>query len=347
MLMMRRMMFHELSHVHRASLPVCVCDYMSEVLWSDADCALERSQICRYRRAPRHQLPAPRTPSRASLMAFCCTGRSGQPVAEVEASASFSELTMHSLSVAGIQPVNLTTREANRDQVMEQRRSAYHQITEMPTPSREKTRVALAAQPANHRMSRVGTMARGILVKNMEHSSKEGKDMTPIVAHHGAAAGLIARLRTLGLASVEMEGDGNCQFRSVADQLFGSQQHHSFVRATAVAHMRKSSDFFGMYFETPGEYQAYLRDMGRNRTWGDELTLRACVEAFGCVTHVVTSEAQNWYLVYRPDSPPEPASVAQLCEKNKLPTPKPGKDIFINYISPIHYNAVAALVTSP
>ena len=30
-------------------------------------------------------------------------------------------------------------------------------------------------------------------------------------------------------------------------------------------------------------------------------TLRAAVEAYGCVAHVVTSAESNWYLVYRPE----------------------------------------------
>ena len=49
--------------------------------------------------------------------------------------------------------------------------------------------------------------------------------------------------------AIPVEADGNCQFRAMADQLFGSQEHHVFVRAIAIAHMKGASDFFGMYFE--------------------------------------------------------------------------------------------------
>ena len=38
------------------------------------------------------------------------------------------------------------------------------------------------------------------------------------------------RLGSLGLSSLEMEGDGNCQFRALADQLFGHQKHHALTR---------------------------------------------------------------------------------------------------------------------
>ena len=107
--------------------------------------------------------------------------------------------------------------------------------------------------------------------------------------------------------------------------------------------MRNASDFFGMYFDGEHEFAEYLKDMARSRTWGDELTLRACVEAFGCVAHVITSESMNWYLVYTPESPPDERALAQACAKRNLRPPKARKEIFISYVSPIHYNAIAAL----
>ena len=190
-------------------------------------------------------------------------------------------------------------------------------------------------------------MVRGNLVKNLEKVSKEPQlELLSKEQSLGSARGLTQRLASLGLASVEMEGDGNCQFRSVADQLFGSQEYHAVVRAVAIAHMRDvAADFFGMYFESEREYSAYITDMSRSRTWGDELTLRACVEAFGCIAHVITSESANWYLVYQPDTTPDADALAALCAKKGLVPPRAKKEIFVSYISPIHYNAVAAAAT--
>ena len=52
---------------------------------------------------------------------------------------------------------------------------------------------------------------------------------------------------------------------------------------------------------------------------------------------------RNWYLVYTPESTPDEAALARACAKKKLPPPKARKEIFVSYISPIHYNAIAAL----
>jgi len=153
--------------------------------------------------------------------------------------------------------------------------------------------------------------------------------------------GLESRLSSFGMSTKEMDGDGNCQFRSFAFNLFGEQNHHAVTRKAAITHMEKHKDFFAMFFESPGEFKKYLRDMARPKTWGDELTLRAVVEAYGCEAHVVTSEPANWYLVYQPESQDQDRADPKvaLCPKGCEP-PKLGKQIFLSYVSPIHYNSI-------
>mmetsp|Transcript_58242 Transcript_58242/g.154845 ORF Transcript_58242/g.154845 Transcript_58242/m.154845 type:complete len:148 (+) Transcript_58242:76-519(+) len=141
-----------------------------------------------------------------------------------------------------------------------------------------------------------------------------------------------------------MEGDGNCQFRAMAFNLFGSQSHHATVRQAACAHMQKEAEFFSIFFDGDAEFGNYMRDMKRNRTWGDELTLRAVVEAYCCEAHVVTSEPANWYLVYSPETTEVNAKVAAVPRGCALP--QKGKQVFLSYISPVHYNAVVASADS-
>ena len=262
--------------------------------------------------------------------------------AQKQNSATFNEMLAKSLKSAKVEPVMVPTRDQTRkDLILAQRmsmRASMSNPSTLPNAS-AKAPHALSSQPVNHRMSRIGTMKRGMLVKNIEQVSNEQQRGQ---SGMGTAATLRQRLASLGLVSVEMEGDGNCQFRAVSDQLFGSQKHHAVVRTLAVQHMRAMSDFFSIYFESPLEFDGYLREMARSRTWGDELTLRAIVEAFGCQAHVVTSEAANWYLVYRPEAQPDRAALQALCAKKKLRPPREAKEVFITYISPVHYNAIAA-----
>ena len=162
-------------------------------------------------------------------------------------------------------------------------------------------------------------MHRGEIVRGLEESASSESDIGV-----GTSASIVKRLHQLGLDSVEMAGDGNCQFRAIADNLFGSQSHHAVVREAATRHMKKHASFFGIYFEAAHEFHAYLRDMGRSRTWGDELTLRAIVDGFGVVAHLITSDAEHWHSVYAAPSAQADARV-----------------LFLAYIAPIHYNTLA------
>ena len=221
-----------------------------------------------------------------------CCGKQDMPVSDPNGPPRPSGRASTLLASAGVQPIRHQTRDADRSEVLLQREAAAATAKNLK-PTKQPTRVALVGAPQlrSNRMSRLGSVARFQVVKALQETSSAEDAARLTRPNMGSAAGLVERLHSLGLDSVEMEGDGNCQFRSIADQLFGSQQHHALVRALAMAHMRAAADFFGMYFETQGEFEAYLSDMARSRTWGDELTLRACVEAFGCVAHVVTSES--------------------------------------------------------
>lgn len=145
----------------------------------------------------------------------------------------------------------------------------------------------------------------------------------------GGASLLQQRLRYAGLEQVEMVGDGNCQFRALSHQLYNSQEEHAYVRHTVCKRMRECSDFFSIYFESLGEFETFMRRMSTERTWGDELTLRAAADAFHVTIHVITTERQNWHLRYEPEG-----------------DKPPNKTIFLTYISPVHYNAISRDITT-
>ena len=133
------------------------------------------------------------------------------------------------------------------------------------------------------------------------------------------------RLAFLALRMVEMEDDGNCQFRALAQQVFGDDvKYHAGVRKAIVERMRADEAFFGAMFDGADELDAYLATMAMPRTWGDELTLRAAADAFGVSVHVITSTETNWYLRYDPSDGSTPKAHA-----------------FLTYVSPVHYDAVA------
>lgn len=92
----------------------------------------------------------------------------------------------------------------------------------------------------------------------------------------GAAVTVLKqRLSYYGLHMLQVGGDGNCQFRSASQQLFGTEAHHGYVRQQAVEYMRSHKALFSGFCADAVEFERYLARMERDRTWGDELTLRA------------------------------------------------------------------------
>eukprot|EP00928_Gymnodinium_smaydae_P066511 TRINITY_DN49502_c0_g1_i1.p1 TRINITY_DN49502_c0_g1~~TRINITY_DN49502_c0_g1_i1.p1 ORF type:complete len:346 (+),score=54.07 TRINITY_DN49502_c0_g1_i1:66-1040(+) len=147
-----------------------------------------------------------------------------------------------------------------------------------------------------------------------EDSIREGKEL------------LRERCVFLGVYQHEMEDDGNCQFRAISQELFGNQRYHLSVRAAVVQHLRDHADEYKSFFED-AEWQHYVDTMAQPKTWGDELSLRVAAEYFGVRIHVVTSAQENWLLHYEPG-----AGIASH-----------SREIFLTYVSPIHYNTFEPL----
>lgn len=234
------------------------------------------------------------------------------------ASGQLDEVTRSMDLGSGPTRVSRSSIAESRLSVQERRRSTAEQMEGPVMPGT--------------RMSRAGSVFRARMISQMHKAVVPFADLPPI---------LEKRLECFEGRTMEMEGDGNCQFRSFAFNLFGDQAHHAAVRKAAVAHIKNNSDFYSLFFEDEREYKKFLRDMGKNRTWGDELTLRAVVEAYGCVAHVVTSEPSNWFLVYAPEDMSAVDSTIAVCPRGHQLPPK-GKQVFLSYVSPIHYNAIVA-----
>ena len=158
-----------------------------------------------------------------------------------------------------------------------------------------------------------------------QHELETGASGDAELAGHAAGVALLeSRLAKMRLRTERM-GGGNCG-SALSHNLFGSQDHHAAVRERCVERISRRADEYSFLFESDAEFRAYVRDMRRNRTWGDELTLRACADAFGVRIHVVQSTKENWNLVYEPGEEADEDGGS--------------KRLFLSYISPVHYNAI-------
>ena len=116
---------------------------------------------------------------------------------------------------------------------------------------------------------------------------------------------LVQRLRENGLEPVNVDGDGNCQFRSLAHQLFADEALHAAVRQTVcnqlMTHAERYRDF------VDADYGEFVVDMTRDE-WGDDVTLHAAADAYNMRIILVTTYDNAWMQYI------DPTEAAPNCE---------------------------------
>ncbi|KAJ6767809.1 CYSTEINE PROTEINASE SUPERFAMILY PROTEIN [Salix koriyanagi] len=72
---------------------------------------------------------------------------------------------------------------------------------------------------------------------------------------------LLERLKSCDCVEKKVQGDGNCQFRSLSDQLYRSPEHHQVVRELVVKQLESEPERYNGY--VPMAYGDYLKKMNK------------------------------------------------------------------------------------
>ncbi|KIJ64353.1 hypothetical protein HYDPIDRAFT_175683 [Hydnomerulius pinastri MD-312] len=86
---------------------------------------------------------------------------------------------------------------------------------------------------------------------------------------------LTEQLRSLGLYAAHTLGDGNCLFRALCDQLYGSPAHHLQLRKDICDWIESHSQRYEPFCEDERGLSAHLRCMREQGTYGGHLELSA------------------------------------------------------------------------
>ncbi|XP_050251012.1 uncharacterized protein LOC126697920 isoform X3 [Quercus robur] len=87
---------------------------------------------------------------------------------------------------------------------------------------------------------------------------------------------LLERLQLYELVELKVQGDGNCQFRALSDQLYRSPDHHASEREQITQQLKYHPEMYGGYVLTA--YNDYLKKMSKSGEWGDHVTLQATTD---------------------------------------------------------------------
>ncbi|KAL2525870.1 Cysteine proteinases superfamily protein [Abeliophyllum distichum] len=138
---------------------------------------------------------------------------------------------------------------------------------------------------------------------------------------------LLDRLQLYDLVELKISGDGNCQFRSLSDQIYRTPEHHKFVREQVVNQLKSHPELYENY--VPMAYASYVQKMKKTGEWGDHVTLQAAADSYGIKISVITSFKDTCYIEILPH------------------TQKSNRIIFLSFWAEVHYNSIYPLGELP
>ncbi|XP_062001945.1 OVARIAN TUMOR DOMAIN-containing deubiquitinating enzyme 12 [Rosa rugosa] len=131
---------------------------------------------------------------------------------------------------------------------------------------------------------------------------------------------LLDRLQLYGVVERKVQGDGNCQFSALSDQLYHSPDHHNDVRRKVVNQLKAHPEIYEGY--VPMAYDDYLEKMSKSGQWGDHVTLQAAADSYGVKIFVFTS-------------------FKDTCCIEILPNVQTSKQvIMLSFWAEVHYNSI-------
>ncbi|XWS55845.1 hypothetical protein CRYUN_Cryun09bG0035100 [Craigia yunnanensis] len=131
---------------------------------------------------------------------------------------------------------------------------------------------------------------------------------------------LLNRLQLYGFVELKVQGDGNCQFRALSDQLYHTPDNHKYVRRQVVNQLKSHPERYEGY--VPMDYADYLKKMSKSSEWGDHVTLQAVADLYGVRIFVITSFKDTCYIEILPNF-----------QKSK-------GVIFLSFWAEVHYNSI-------
>jgi len=82
-------------------------------------------------------------------------------------------------------------------------------------------------------------------------------------------------LNKKGVYMRDVQGDGNCLYRVVADQIEGSEKDHKKYRENVVSYLTEHKDYFQVFLLDTEDIDSYIRHQSKDGSWGGHFELVA------------------------------------------------------------------------
>eukprot|EP00300_Choanocystis_sp_HF-7_P013894 c18492_g1_i1.p1 GENE.c18492_g1_i1~~c18492_g1_i1.p1 ORF type:complete len:350 (+),score=95.47 c18492_g1_i1:28-1050(+) len=162
----------------------------------------------------------------------------------------------------------------------------------------------------------------------ISHSRKSSKCLKSDVRalSYQEALRMNERLRPLNLELSDVESDGNCLFRAIADQLEGDESLHKTYRQKILEFIRTNREDFEFFIEDDEPFDDYLQRMADNAEWGGQLEITAASRLFSVDVVIHQLDLPD----YEMRAGPQPTT----------------KQIHLFYVTDLHYASVRPIKPS-
>ncbi|GAA5911969.1 OTU domain-containing protein [Sporobolomyces salmoneus] len=130
---------------------------------------------------------------------------------------------------------------------------------------------------------------------------------------------LTQQLRSSGLYAANILGDGNCLFRALSDQLYGTPSQHLQLRKEICGFLKEEKERFRVFIdedEYKGGWDGYVNEMNQPGTYGTNIELSAFVQLY-----------QRSIKIFQPGlvyvMQPEPSTSSSPSSSSSRPPPPP------------------------
>ncbi|KAK4791982.1 hypothetical protein SAY86_022417 [Trapa natans] len=113
-------------------------------------------------------------------------------------------------------------------------------------------------------------------ISSVQHGTKVDKEIPLDDEEVSDHQRLLNRLGLYGLVENRIQGDGNCQFCAISDQIYRSPEYHKFERQQIIQQLKSHPEIYGGY--VPMTYAKYVNKMSKCGEWGDHVTLQAAAD---------------------------------------------------------------------
>ena len=88
-------------------------------------------------------------------------------------------------------------------------------------------------------------------------------------------------INKVNLVIKEIQGDGNCLFRAISDQVYGDERYHDILRDKCMDYISIERKFFSQFVEGgEASFDEYIAMKRTSGVWGDDIELQALSEIY-------------------------------------------------------------------